>query len=603
LFSLQINLKHKSIVSLLSMTSTEHPTWEEVVKYLFAQPYWIDEQRRTEVALDWQHCMNDYEVYLDNYESVKQWAVTIYNHLHTRSMPLTSDSTQFWPDQALELLRIWVNEGSRHNRNDPIESQEIIPSPQNRPVPLRIRKNILDLTEHELNEYRMKIETLDVANSDSNSPWQKLAYIHTNWCLHYQEAFLFWHRAYLLYLEELIDFPIPYWNWMSPNAIKDGNPEAGLPQAFKDLTYIHPQTGEERPNPLKFAAAKDGRSKACLNYQGNSINGENCKWVQRDPVLLTEGDDRREERQKKLALLGKYQRQVASALLWPVFSTPQGFPGYPWANITSFDPPAPDCAYPNKCDFDGLYEQPHDNIHGWVGYDMADNAYTAFDPIFWSYHSNIDRVFENWQREHPAATYTSNFPILPFMGSLANRVDFTDNRAYLRTTIGDMAKDSRSIGYDYEPPKIPDSSGTTFNEWSDYLYIIFNDVKCTYDTYSIDVFLNQSNPNPKDAECDNRNFVGKMMRLGMGIKDDKERCIKDGVTRVLDASYNAYYLTPRIVPDSDVEISLIVTDVSTGKILTPEEYNRLPGFKPTYTWSAGIPCTKLNVSCSHERCD
>ncbi|NCR17375.1 MAG: tyrosinase family protein [Microcystis aeruginosa LL13-03] len=160
---------------------------------------------------------------------------------------------------------------------------------------------------------------------------------------------LFWHRAYLLYLEELIDFPIPYWNWMSPNAIKDGHPEAGLPQAFKDLTYIHPQTGEEKPNPLRFAAAKDGRSKACLNHQGNSINGENCKWVQRDPVLLTEGDDRREERQKKLALLGKYQRQVANALLWPVFSTPQGFPGYPWANITSFDPPAPDCAYPNKC--------------------------------------------------------------------------------------------------------------------------------------------------------------------------------------------------------------------------------------------------------------
>jgi hypothetical protein len=41
--------------------------------------------------------------------------------------------------------------------------------------------------------------------------------------------------------------------------------------------------------------------------------------------------------------------------------------------------------------FDGLYEQPHDNFHGWVGPDMADNAYTAFDPIFWSYHSNIDR--------------------------------------------------------------------------------------------------------------------------------------------------------------------------------------------------------------------
>ncbi|MEY3556842.1 MAG: hypothetical protein RLZZ580_2899 [Cyanobacteriota bacterium] len=174
------------------MTSTEHPTWEDVVKYLFTQPYWIDEQRQMQVAQGWQDCMDDYEVYLNDYDSVRQWAVTIYNHLYSRSMPLTSDSTQFWPDQALESLRIWVNEGYRRNSNDPIEQQEIISPPQLRPVPLRIRKNILDLTQDELNEYRMKIETLDVANSDPNSPWQKIAYIHTNWCLHYQEAFLFW---------------------------------------------------------------------------------------------------------------------------------------------------------------------------------------------------------------------------------------------------------------------------------------------------------------------------------------------------------------------------------------------------------------------------
>jgi tyrosinase len=44
---------------------------------------------------------------------------------------------------------------------------------------------------------------------------------------------------------------------------------------------------------------------------------------------------------------------------------------------------------------------------------MADNAYTAFDPIFWSYHSNIDRIFEEWNRAHPAAQFSSKFPLRP----------------------------------------------------------------------------------------------------------------------------------------------------------------------------------------------
>ena len=186
-------------------------------------------------------------------------------------------------------------------------------------------------------------------------------------------------------------FPYSLLNWTSPNATEDGHAEAGLPKAFLDKTYVHPITGEVRLNPLRYAVAKDGKSKAC-HMKKHPVIDRDCKYIQRDSVLYTTGDDCREAREEKYAKIGLYQRQVVNALMWPVFSAPEGRIGMPWNNIPSFNPPPPDTSYPNRCDFDGIYEQPHDNIHGWIGIDMADNAYTAFDPIFWAHHANLDRI-------------------------------------------------------------------------------------------------------------------------------------------------------------------------------------------------------------------
>jgi tyrosinase len=391
-----------------------------------------------------------------------------------------------------------------------------------------------------------------------------------------------WHRANVLYLEQMIGCPVPYWNFMSPHATQDGSPEAGIPQPFKDLTYIHPETGEERPNPLRFAAAKDGRNKACV-AGGSDARAEDCRYVARDPLLYTSGDDCRTERQQKLDLVAKFQEQVVFALQWPLFSTPQGTPGYPWANIQTFDPPPPDSDYPHRTDFDGLYEQPHDNFHGWVGPDMADNAYTAFDPIFWSYHANIDRIFEEWNRAHPASQFTANVPLRPFVGPRAAGIDPANPEPYVYTTIGDMAADSRSLGYDYAPPVEPDVS-TIPDEAQDYtLYVAFGGIKCLRDTYLVDIFLNLSRPEPQDKHNHNKaHYVGRLTRLGMGVEDDHGRCLAWGVTRVLDASRAAHRLG--ILPPSEVTADLLVTDASTDRRVEPAEYRRLPGFTPTLTW-------------------
>ncbi|BCE00206.1 tyrosinase family protein [Marinicellulosiphila megalodicopiae] len=564
------------------MTDTLNPTWNDSILILFTKPYWVKDP--SEVAQQWQGCMSGYFIDLTDYESVKQWQVTIYNHLRSKSMPLTDDPSQYWPDDALELFRTWVNQGSRQTDQDPILNLHIIDSPQNPSVNLRIRKNIAFMSSEELNQYRAAIEDYDATSLDiENSLWQKMADIHTNWCLHYQEAFLLWHRAYMMYFEEKIGMAVPYWNWMSPNATKDGDPEAGLPQAFIDETYEHPITKEIRPNPLRYAIARNAKSKACINDV--TLPDGQCRYVQRDPILYTKGKDSQKERQAKLNLLGKFQQQVSQALQWDVFSTPQGSPGYPWANIPSFEPPPPDSDYPHKCDFDGRYEQPHDNFHGWIGFDMADNTYTAYDPIFWSLHSNIDRIYEVWLRQNPQAQYTATFPIRPFIGSDAKSVRFDDDRLFVYTTIGDMAKDSRSLGYDFEPPKFPDSKGTDYEPWEDYLYIIFDGIRCTHDTYFIDAFINLENPTPEDKHNENAiHYVGRLSRIGMGIEDDKNRCIKHGVTRILDASYNAFY--GKLTAPNSVSVSLLVSD-SKHNIVPKSEYETLPGFNAFSVWTKG----------------
>lgn len=563
------------------------PTWTADIQGLFSAPYWIPVSQRAAVAATWIGCMNAYDVFLEDPASVKTWSETIYQHLASRNMPLTTDQQQFWPIDALETFRLWVNQGWRLDSISPFDLAERIPPPA-LPHPVkRVRQDIRSLSADELNLYRAKLDdVMHIGDPDSGSPWQRYAYIHTNWCLHYQEAFALWHRAYLLYLEALIDCAIPYWDWMAVDASIDGSPQAGLPQAFLDETYIHPHTGEVRRNPLRYAAAKDGCSKVCATAPVGDVD---CLYVQRNPLFYTQGEAFRFERTQLYGMSRIFQQQVVDALAFTTFSQPQGVPGYPWANITSFDPPQPNDLYPNRAlNFDGLYEQPHDNYHGWIGGDMADNAYTAFDPVFCAYHANIDRMLEVWIRANPAAQYTTQCLLQPFAGHQAAEVSFTSADAWRYTSLGDMAQDSRHIGYDYGPPVAPQfgaakaacchqKPAAITGPW-----VVFDHVRCTHDTYLIDVFLNQPDATAQQANADNPHYVGRFSRIGMGLVDDKGRCITQGVSRALNAARNAKALN--LKPTDTAQLSLIVTHPDTGQVLTPDAYAPLPGFIAQLVW-------------------
>lgn len=47
---------------------------------------------------------------------------------------------------------------------------------------------------------------------------------------------------------------------------------------------------------------------------------------------------------------------------------------------------------------DGIAEQSfHNNIHNWIGGQMATFAESGFDPIFYGHHGNCDRIWEAWR--------------------------------------------------------------------------------------------------------------------------------------------------------------------------------------------------------------
>jgi len=60
----------------------------------------------------------------------------------------------------------------------------------------------------------------------------------------------------------------------------------------------------------------------------------------------------------------------------------------------------------NFVDFTGQVQDLHDSVHGWVGGDMGVVATSAFDPIFWSHHCMIDRIWYLWQLRNG----TNNIP-------------------------------------------------------------------------------------------------------------------------------------------------------------------------------------------------
>lgn len=199
----------------------------------------------------------------------------------------------------------------------------------------------------------------------------------------------------------------------------------------------------------------------------------------------------------------------------------------------------------------------------------------------------------------PRAQFTTQCLLQPFSGHDATQLTFTSADAWRYTTIGDMAQDSRHIGYDYGVPVAPQfgapkaatgacckhsatAGPAAGNAAGPGPWVVFDHVRCTHDTYLIDVFLDQPDAATQHISADNPHYVGRFSRIGMGLVDDKGRCITHGVSRALNAARNAAALG--LARGDAVQLSLVVTHLDSGRVLTPDEYMTLPGFIAQLVW-------------------
>jgi tyrosinase len=60
-------------------------------------------------------------------------------------------------------------------------------------------------------------------------------------------------------------------------------------------------------------------------------------------------------------------------------------------------------------EFSRELQNQHDFVHGWTGGDMGVVATSAFDPIFWSHHAMIDRLWYLWQLRHGVDNIPPNY--------------------------------------------------------------------------------------------------------------------------------------------------------------------------------------------------
>jgi tyrosinase len=298
---------------------------------------------------------------------------------------------------------------------------------------LKVRKNINFLTPDELAAFRNAIaqmKSLDAYQQDERS-FGYWARVHASDCQHSWEQFLTWHRAYLYFFEQRLQdvdptVTLPYWDWAADRAnvvasITDMGSAVAIDNGVIPPAY---QCWIDQPgiDALKALGVPQATLDKLAAILGQTFNSGNRLFI---AAGITWGVDPQSDQAIVAQLeavnpLWHYPR-------WPGGSSSLIFEAYPSPddvtrilqiqNFFNF------ASGPEDNHFFGALENLHNLIHNFSGGsnpnygnstqpmntanpqngDMVNAGRTAFDPIFWGHHSNVDRLWSEWQKLNPSA--------------------------------------------------------------------------------------------------------------------------------------------------------------------------------------------------------
>ncbi|KAI9290999.1 Di-copper centre-containing protein, partial [Neoconidiobolus thromboides FSU 785] len=213
---------------------------------------------------------------------------------------------------------------------------------------IKTRKNIKDLNEYQLKAYFDSVKALN--NGPKPTIYDSFAEIHLKFAkdIHNTPLFLIWHRYFLYFMEKELQkidpsVVIPYWDWT------ENNERAHEDMVFSD-SYFGGRSGSDR-------CVIDGQFKDFKGYyRANGNNQEHC-----------------------------LQRKVNFTLS----STSRYVLNTNYFSLTTIDKFCNDLEY-----------VPHGTVHSAIGGEFGTHA-SPNDPIFWSHHAFIDKLFYVWQKRNP----------------------------------------------------------------------------------------------------------------------------------------------------------------------------------------------------------
>ncbi|BBN12638.1 polyphenol oxidase [Marchantia polymorpha subsp. ruderalis] len=295
-----------------------------------------------------------------------------------------------------------------------------LPAPKRARIPfklpkvhrLRIRRPAHELANDVVyvNKYNLAHEKMNALPPDDPRSFLRQWHAHCSFCksaflqrrlnnsttgyplqLHFSWTFLPWHRMLIYFHEKILgslindpDFTLPFWNW--DNQLD--NTAGQIPQIF--LPY------------KQFARKKHGRHGKIRNtflYEGKRRNPNHMP-----PKILPLTFDRKLEKERanwthsqiRHANLGQVYQMVYNKV------SAREYMGGPYNTNSNFT----EVADVNVGESGGA-ESLHNTAHEWVGNldnsaypdneDMGVFTYAGRDPIFYSHHANVDRLWHVWK--------------------------------------------------------------------------------------------------------------------------------------------------------------------------------------------------------------
>jgi tyrosinase len=325
------------------------------------------------------------------------------------------------------------------------------------PSVVRVRKDVKDLTPQEKADFVAAVLELKQVPSPWNSKlsyydqfvyWHNLTFRCKVHAAHMSAAFLPWHREFLLLFEDALrqvsgkPIPVPYWDWTDPNstaAVFSADFMGGPGLRSKGYAVMNGpfRKGAWRLNVVDPKASDPWRFHHLVRRFGTPIAR----------TLPTAS-------------------QVTTALARPTYdvkpydamSNPsKSFRNYleGWRGVKMM-----------TCDdgLMGVVSRPHsphlmhNAVHLWVGgiWGSKDKPHLGTmslntslnDPVFWLHHSNIDRLWNQWEQIH-GEQYE------PVSGARRGQnledTMWPYRKVGIETTIADVL-DINSLGYTYAAP-------------------------------------------------------------------------------------------------------------------------------------------------------